>query len=60
MEENRHLIASEGMVLTNGELYAVEVWLGLNDSTENWWEITEDEAEALQTEEIEEDVGYIF
>lgn len=44
--DNRHLTASEGMVLTNGETYAVEVWLGDWDRAENWQEITREEAEA--------------
>lgn len=51
--DNKHLIAAEGMVLTNGEVYAAEVWLGDWDSTENWHEITKEEAEALQSKEEE-------
>lgn len=42
--DNRQLIASEGMVLTNGEVYVAEVWLGDWDSAENWREITQEEA----------------
>ena len=38
------LQASEGMVLTNGEIYSKEVYLGINDSPENWHEIPEEEA----------------
>ncbi|MBR5538436.1 MAG: hypothetical protein IKU61_00905 [Clostridia bacterium] len=37
------LTPSEGMMLTNGETYSQEVWLGVNDSAENWREITEEE-----------------
>jgi hypothetical protein len=48
--DNRHLIASEGMALTNGATYAVEVWLGDWDSPDNWQEITQEEAEARQEE----------
>ena len=44
--ENRHLIASEGMLLTNGGIYVTELWLGDGDSVENWSEITKEEAEA--------------
>ena len=44
----RHLSALDGMVLTNGEIYAVEVWLGNWDSPDNWHEITAEEAEVLQ------------
>ena len=39
--ELRKLTASSGMVLTNGEAYGKEIYLGKNDSPENWWEITE-------------------
>ncbi len=49
--DNRHLTASEGMVLTNGEIYVSELWLGDSDSAENWYEITAAEAAALQPEE---------
>lgn len=49
--DNRHLTAAEGMVLTNGEVYATEVWLGDWDSAENWHEITQEEAEARQKED---------
>ena len=41
--ELRVLIASEGMVLTNGETYSTKVYLGIYDSPENWHEIPEDE-----------------
>ena len=37
------LIASEGMILTNGEAFGKEVYLGTGDSAENWHEITEEE-----------------
>lgn len=49
--DNRHLTAAEGMVLTNGETYAAEVWLGDWDSPDNWQEITQEEAEARQEKE---------
>ena len=35
------LTAAEGMTLTNGETYGKEVYLGVNDSAENWQEIPE-------------------
>ena len=47
------LIPSEGHVLTNGETYSKEVWLGINDSADNWREITEEEYLAA-TKESEE------
>ena len=46
--DNRHLIAANGMLLTNGDVYAAEVWLGDWDSADNWHEITREEADALQ------------
>ncbi len=39
------ITASEGMVLTNGDTYSKEIYLGINDSTENWNEITDAEYE---------------
>ena len=44
------LIASNGMVLTNGESYGKEVYLGTGDSVGNWHEITEEEYEKIQVE----------
>ena len=35
-------------MLTNGETYAVEVWLGDWDSPDNWREIPREEYEAIQ------------
>lgn len=37
------LTASEGHVLTNGEVYGKEIYLGVNDRAENWHEITDAE-----------------
>ena len=48
--EIRKLIASDGMTLTNGEVFGKEVYLGKNDAPENWYEITDVEAEKLQKE----------
>lgn len=48
------LTASEGMTLTNGETYGIEVYLGCNDSPDNWHEIPETE---VPQEESPEDVG---
>jgi hypothetical protein len=44
------LTAAEGMTLTNGEAYGKEIYLGCNDTADNWREITDSEAEALQAE----------
>ena len=46
--ELRKLTASEGMVLTNGEAFGKEIYLGVNDSAENWREITEEEYNEIQ------------
>ena len=42
------LKASNGMTLTNGEVYGKTIYLGVNDSEDNWHEITDAEAEELQ------------
>lgn len=42
------LTAAEGMTLTNGEVFGKEVYLGKNDTAENWYEITDAEAEELK------------
>ena len=48
------LTASQGHVLTNGEAYGKEIYLGKFDSPENWQEITDSEyAELLQELEKE-------
>ena len=39
----RKLTASDGYVLTNGNVYGKEVYLGIYDSAENWYEITDAE-----------------
>jgi hypothetical protein len=43
--ELKKLTASVGMTLTNGETFSKEVYLGINDSADNWYEITDEEAE---------------
>lgn len=45
------LKAEEGYTLTNGETFGKVVYLGINDSKENWREITDTEAEELQKKE---------
>ena len=37
------LIAKDGYIYTNGEAYAYTIRLGVNDSADNWHEITEEE-----------------
>ena len=48
--ERKLLIASEGMVWTNGEAFGKKVWVSINDTIFNWREVTEEEAEILQKE----------
>ncbi|MBQ6998259.1 MAG: hypothetical protein IJN62_00525 [Clostridia bacterium] len=50
--------ASEGMVLTNGETFSDvggTIYLGVNDSPDNWYEITAEEAEKRQAELLPEE-----
>lgn len=44
------LTAAEGMTLTNGEAFGKEIYLGCNDSPDNWHEISDEEAARLQAE----------
>lgn len=49
--ELRTLKADENMVLTDGETFSSVggvVYLGVNDSPENWKEVTEAEAEEMK------------
>lgn len=58
--DNRHLIAAEGMVLTNGKVYVTELWLGDGDSPDNWREITQEDATAIQEAQmIKEAENYV-
>lgn len=50
--ELRKLTAAEGMTLYNGETFGKEVYLGKNDSPDNWQEITDAEAEAIQKAQL--------
>ena len=51
------LTAAEGMTLTNGKTFGKEVYLGSADKPENWHEITEEEAAAIQKEKEEEELN---
>lgn len=52
------MVATEGMILTNGEIYGKEVFLGTGDSPDNWWEISEKEYDKIMKEAMnnEEDL----
>ncbi|MBR2471274.1 MAG: hypothetical protein IKB55_01185 [Clostridia bacterium] len=52
--ELRKLAAAEGMTLTNGTEFGKEIYLGKNDNADNWYEITDKEAEKLQKEMLPE------
>ena len=55
----RKLTANDGYVLTNGDVYGKEVYLGVYDAAENWHEITDAEYAGILAERArlaEEDV----
>lgn len=52
----RKLTAAEGFVLTNGEAYGKEIYLGKNDSPLFWREIPEAEYQAIMEKEETENV----
>ena len=45
--ELRRLVPTEGHMLYNGKILTNEVYLGCNDSPDNWWEVAEEEANAI-------------
>ena len=47
----RKLVADDGMTLTDGDSYGKTIYLGVNDSPENWREITDAEAQEVQAAE---------
>jgi hypothetical protein len=54
--ELKEVKAEEGKVLTNGETYSSvggSIFLGVNDSIDNWWEITEEEYAKILDEQEE-------
>ena len=58
--ELRKLTAAEGMTLTNGDVYGKEIYLGKNDSPDNWYEITDAEHEKIieaQQADVEKTLG---
>ena len=56
MANLRKITASYGMVLTNGETFGKEIYLGVNDSEANWREITDAEYEKIVAEQ-EAEIG---
>lgn len=59
--ELRILTASKGKVLTDGESFSSvggEVYLGVNDSPDNWREITEEEYnDIIAEQENDQEIG---
>ena len=54
MKERITLYADDGKILTNGMDYGKIVTLAVGASAADWYEITEEEYNALQPEEVEE------
>ena len=51
------ITASNGMMLTNGETFSKEVFLGVNDSPDNWHEIPEEEyKKIIEEQELQSEV----
>ncbi len=48
------LIADEGKVYTNGTVYGKTIDLGVSDSSDNWYQISENEIPTEPTTELEE------
>ena len=48
------MVATDGMILTNGETYGTEVYLGSGDSPDNWYEIPLAEYEKKMEEQNHE------
>ena len=51
------LIAAEGFILTNGESYGREVYLGALDSPYNWYEITEAQYNDIMAHEAQMEIN---
>lgn len=52
--ELKKITASPNTVLTNGNAYGEEIYLGVTDSPENWREITQEEYNEILKEQEEQ------
>lgn len=50
------LIAGEGKVLTDGEVYTSVVYLGVDENIDNWSEINEEDVPKAEEDKIESEV----
>ena len=51
----KKLVASPEHILTNGDVYGKEVFLGVNDSADNWHEISMEEYNKIMDAREEEE-----
>ena len=51
------LKASDGMVYTNGSTYGKTIYLGCTDKAQNWYEISEEEYNAILEEQQYDDTN---
>ena len=52
------IVATDGMILTNGETYGKIVYLGSGDKVDNWHEITEEAYKGMMEEMCHEEDLY--
>ena len=52
----KRIVADDGKLLTDGEIYGKVIFLGANRNSEEFYEITQEEYDELFKEEIDEDI----